>query len=56
MSYSYDISIIGGLGHVGLPLGIYFANKGKKLTRRQNKNNSKIVKKAYFHLKKTLME
>mgnify|MGYP000990966886 CR=1 FL=1 len=27
----YDILIIGGLGHVGLPLGIAFANKGLKV-------------------------
>lgn len=28
---SYDICIIGGCGHVGLPLGIAFANAGKKV-------------------------
>ena len=28
---AYDIVIIGGLGHVGLPLGIAFANKGLKI-------------------------
>ena len=27
----YDICIIGGLGHVGLPLGIVFASKGYKV-------------------------
>ena len=27
----YDIVIIGGLGHVGLPLGLVFANKGLKV-------------------------
>ena len=27
----YDICIIGGLGHVGLPLGIVFASKGMKV-------------------------
>lgn len=27
----YDISVIGGLGHVGLPLSIAFANCGKKV-------------------------
>jgi len=26
--YKYDVAIIGGLGHVGLPLGIVFASKG----------------------------
>ncbi len=29
--WEYDIAIIGGLGHVGLPLGIVFASKGKKV-------------------------
>ena len=27
----FDIVVLGGLGHVGLPLGIAFANKGKKV-------------------------
>ena len=26
-----DIIIIGGAGHIGLPLGILFANKGKSV-------------------------
>ncbi|MBL7160295.1 MAG: nucleotide sugar dehydrogenase [Candidatus Aenigmarchaeota archaeon] len=30
-SMVYDIVIVGGLGHVGLPLGIVFADKGKKV-------------------------
>lgn len=29
--HSFDICIIGGLGHVGLPLGILFAKAGKKV-------------------------
>jgi len=29
--YDFDIVIIGGLGHVGLPLGIVFAHKGMKV-------------------------
>jgi len=29
--FSYDICIIGGLGHIGLPLGILFAKAGKKV-------------------------
>ncbi len=29
--FAYDIAIVGGLGHVGLPLGIAFANKGNKV-------------------------
>ena len=28
---NYDICIIGGGRHIGLPLGILFANKGKKI-------------------------
>lgn len=27
----YDVAIIGGLGHIGLPLGILFANKNKNI-------------------------
>jgi UDP-N-acetyl-D-mannosaminuronic acid dehydrogenase len=29
--FSYDVCIIGGLGHIGLPLGISFAKAGKKV-------------------------
>ncbi|MDC3171482.1 nucleotide sugar dehydrogenase [Pelagibacteraceae bacterium] len=44
MQYKYDISIIGGLGHVGLPLGIMFASKGMKVNLLDiNKKNAKIV-------------
>jgi len=31
MKFKYDITIVGGLGHVGLPLGIVFASKGLKV-------------------------
>ena len=31
MLLEYDIAIIGGLGHIGLPLGILFANKKKNV-------------------------
>lgn len=31
MNKPYDVCIIGGLGHVGLPLGITFADKGLKV-------------------------
>ena len=27
----FDVTIVGGLGHVGLPLGIVFADKGLKV-------------------------
>ena len=30
-AHLYDICVIGGLGHVGLPLGISFAHSGKKV-------------------------
>ena len=29
--FKYDVVIIGGLGHVGLPLGLVFANQGLKV-------------------------
>lgn len=29
--FSYDICVIGGLGHIGLPLGILFAKTGKRI-------------------------
>ena len=29
--FDYDVCIVGGLGHVGLPLGISFAQSGKKV-------------------------
>lgn len=31
MSKKFDICIVGGAGHVGLPLGIYFASKGQRV-------------------------
>ena len=39
-----DIVIIGGAGHIGLPLGILFANKGKRiiLYDKDKKNIQKI--------------
>ena len=39
-----DIVIIGGAGHIGLPLGILFANKGKSviLYDKDQKNIDKI--------------
>tara|TARA_B100001750_G_C15474480_1_gene581696 strand:+ start:538 stop:1725 length:1188 start_codon:yes stop_codon:yes gene_type:complete len=40
----YDICIVGGLGHVGLPLGIVFASKGIKVCLYDlNKDYMKIV-------------
>lgn len=44
-NYKIDICIVGGLGHVGLPLGIKFAEKKLKVCLYDiNKENSSIVK------------
>ena len=39
-----DIAIVGGAGHIGLPLGILFANKGKNIVLydKNKKNVDKI--------------
>lgn len=43
----YDLIIIGGLGHVGLPLGIVFADKGLKVCLYDiNKETGELVKKG----------
>ena len=45
--FNYDITIIGGLGHVGLPLGIVFASKGLKVCLNDiNEDVAETVKKA----------
>jgi UDP-N-acetyl-D-mannosaminuronic acid dehydrogenase len=42
--FSYDVCIVGGLGHVGLPLGISFAAAGKKVVLLDlNKETAKTV-------------
>ena len=39
-----DIVIVGGAGHIGLPLGMLFANKGKKvILYDKNKKNIKKI-------------
>ena len=44
MSYKYDICIVGGLGHIGVPLGIVFASKGLKVCLQDiNKDSAEIV-------------
>ena len=30
-TYEYDVCVVGGLGHVGLPLAILLASKGKRV-------------------------
>ena len=43
----FDICIIGGLGHVGLPLGIIFASKGLKVCLNDvNKGAAELVSKG----------
>src|SRR3989344_2049087 len=43
----YDVVVIGGLGHVGLPLGIAFAEKGLKVCLYDiDKNKGEMVKKG----------
>ena len=45
MKYKYNVCIIGGLGHVGLPLGIVFASKGLSVCLYDiNKSIGEIVK------------
>lgn len=47
MSYKYDICIVGGLGHIGLPLGIVFASKGLKVCLQDiNKESAELVSKG----------
>ena len=42
--YKHDICIVGGFGHIGLPLGIVFAEKGQKVVLYDvNKAIGKII-------------
>ena len=44
MCYKYDVCIVGGLGHIGLPLGIVFASKGLNVCLQDiNEEHAKIV-------------
>ncbi|MGB8225434.1 MAG: hypothetical protein WCE45_01010, partial [Sedimentisphaerales bacterium] len=46
-NFSYDICIIGGLGHIGLPLGISFAKAGKRVILYDiNQNSIELVSKG----------
>ena len=50
----YDVCIIGGLGHVGLPLGILFASKRLKVCLYDiDKHKAKLVKKGIMPFKET---
>ncbi len=47
MKKEYDICIIGGCGHVGLPLGLAFADKGKNVALFDiNKKSIDMVNKS----------
>lgn len=47
IKYSYDVIILGGLGHVGLPLGIVFAEKGLRVCLYDiDKNKGAMVKRG----------
>ena len=47
MKKKFDICVVGGLGHVGLPLGSVFASKGFKVCLQDiNKDSAEIVKKG----------
>jgi len=47
MKHNTDLSIIGGCGHIGLPLGLAFANKGLNVTLiDNNRNNVKLINKG----------
>ena len=46
-SDKFDVAIVGGLGHVGLPLGITFADCGLKVCLYDlNKENAELVRKG----------
>ena len=46
--FSYDVVIVGGVGHVGLPLGIAFAGKGMKVCLYDlDQKKAELVKKGY---------
>ena len=44
MNFKYDVCIVGGLGHIGLPLGIVLASKGLKVCLQDiNPESAEIV-------------
>lgn len=45
MTSKYDILVIGGLGHIGLPLGLVFADRGRQVALYDiDENHRRIVK------------
>ena len=50
--FKYDVCIVGGLGHVGLPLGILFASKRLKVCLNDiNDKYAKLVTKGTMPFK-----
>ena len=46
-NYKFDVVIVGGLGHVGLPLGIAFADKGLNVCLNDiDKEKAELIKKG----------
>ena len=47
MKNKFDVCIVGGLGHIGLPLGIVFASKGLRVCLQDiNEKSARLVKKG----------
>ncbi|MED5449945.1 MAG: nucleotide sugar dehydrogenase, partial [Chloroflexota bacterium] len=47
MRNKFDVCIVGGLGHIGLPLGIVFASKGLRVCLHDiNEKSARLVKKG----------
>jgi len=46
MKFDYDVAIVGGLGHIGLPLGIVFADKSNNVLLIDNNlsNSNKVLR------------
>ena len=55
MKFKYNISIIGGAGHVGFPLGLIFASKKLKVNLiDKNSYNLSLIKKGKCPFKEDL--
>ena len=55
MEFKYDISIIGGAGHVGFPLGLIFASKKLKVKLiDKNAYNLNLIKRGISPFKEAL--
>ena len=53
MKNKFDVCIVGGLGHIGLPLGIVFASKGLRVCLQDiNEKSARLVKKGILMARK----